>query len=76
MPEPRFWNQGQVCARLGMGEETFRKRRVYLERRGFPPKNADFNGWDSVAVERYLDRQSGLINDVPSVDYRGAGDGL
>jgi hypothetical protein len=75
-PEPRFWNQAQVCARLGIGEETFRKKLPRLERLGFPKFDEVIGGWDSVAIERYFDQRAGLSTVAPGYDFRGAGDGL
>lgn len=76
MPEPRFWNKAQVCARLGIPVSSARRVLARLEKRGFPKMDPDLRRWDSVAVQRYLDAMSGSATVAPVRDYRGAGDGL
>lgn len=62
-PAPRPWNEIQVAARLNRGPEWFRRHREALESQGFPKRDALFEAWDSVAIERWMDRRSGL--DLP-----------
>ena len=62
-PDPRTWNEFQVAARLNRGLEWFRQHRVELERAGFPMKDKLLGGWDSKAIERWMDARSGL--DLP-----------
>ncbi len=60
VPNPRPWNEFQVAARLNRGVEWFRKHRMTLEVEGFPRKDPLLDGWDSKAIEEWLDRRSGL----------------
>jgi len=63
-PTPRPWNEFQVASRLNRGVEWLRKSRAALEAEGFPRKDLLLDGWDSKAIETWLDRRSGL-DDVP-----------
>jgi len=60
-PQPRFWNDWQLACRLGCAVNTMKKRIAELD--GFPQKDKHF-GWDSVAIEAWLDRRAGLIADI------------
>ena len=60
MPTPRIWNADQVACRLGWKVSTFYDHRDELEAIGFPSKVECLGGWDSAAIEAWLDRQSGL----------------
>jgi hypothetical protein len=60
IPQPRPWNEFQVAARLNRGVEWLRKHRSALEQEGFPRKDPLLDGWDSKAIEEWLDRRSGL----------------
>lgn len=61
IPPPRAWNEAQVAARLNRGLEWFRKNRVTLEKDGFPRKDTLLDGWDSKAIDLWMDRRSGLV---------------
>ena len=65
VPAPRIWNAFQVAARLGMSESGFHTKRADLERLGLPARDAGLRGWDSVAVERWLDERAGLVDHAP-----------
>lgn len=69
-PEPRVWSGYQLACRLGMSEETWRRKRPDYEARGFPRFNDFLGGWDAKAVERWLDAQSGLVSPDGSDDFR------
>ena len=56
----RIWNQEEVLMRLHNTSEWFRRKRVQLETRGFPHKSDILDGWDSKAIERWLDQMAGL----------------
>lgn len=64
MPRPRIWNEHQVACRLGFAVATFRTRIEKLVGQGFPQEDDLLGGWDANAVERWLDRRSGLDNDT------------
>lgn len=68
-PDPRFWNDFQIAARLGMGEEKFRKLRPDLEREhSFPRRDALLlDQTDSKAVEAWLDANG---DDEPELNGR------
>lgn len=69
-PSPRVWNEFQVASRLNHGLEWFRKNRSELEGKdGFPGKDNRLGGWDSKAIELWLDRRSGL--DLPANNAEG-----
>jgi len=57
---PRIWSAAAVAKRLGMSSTTFAKRQPELVRAGFPNRDAILQGWDAVAVERWLDARAGL----------------
>lgn len=59
IPEPRVLNDFQVACRLGWSVETFRTKRETLREKGFPQPDDFFGGYDSVAVEDWLDRHYG-----------------
>lgn len=61
VPEPRGWSSYQVACRLGHGEAWFREHRPLLEAEGFPRFDELIAGWDSAAIERWLDQRSGLL---------------
>ncbi len=64
VPAPRPWNEYQVAARLNRGTEWFRVNRKALEAEGFPRKDPLLDGWDSKAIEVWLDRRSSLAIDA------------
>ena len=57
VPDPRYWTDWQLARHLGCTPNTMHRKISKLD--GFPKKDPDF-GWDSVAVEAYLNRRSGL----------------
>lgn len=73
-PEPRIWTQEQVCARLNMSATTFAARLRSWPH--FPARINHLGGWDSVAVERWLDQQSGFVETTSGMDARGKFGGL
>lgn len=60
LPDPRAWNEFQVACRLNRGLRWFQENRVQLEKGGFPRKDDLLGGWDSKAIERWMDARSGL----------------
>jgi hypothetical protein len=68
IPTPRFFDADQVATRLGKSENWFREHQSRLEKKGFPKFNAEFDGWDAVAIERYIDMKSG-IRKPTAADY-------
>ena len=60
VPLPRYLDIFQVATRLGMCENTFRNRRGRLEELGFPKMDEAVEGWDSEAIEAWIDKRSGL----------------
>lgn len=63
IPAPRAWTTYQVAARLNVSEHTFRKRRPELEAVGFPRFDDVLKGWDSEAIEHWMDHRSGIGGD-------------
>ncbi|MBO6807545.1 hypothetical protein [Thalassospira sp.] len=62
VPDPRYWTDWQLAHHLGCSPNTMHRKIAKLD--GFPKKDSDF-GWDSVAIEAYLNRRSGLtLNDA------------
>jgi hypothetical protein len=68
-PAPRPWNEAQVAARLNRGVEWFRRSKALLEAQGFPQKDDLLNGWDSKAIEMWMDRRSRI--ELPANDAEG-----
>ncbi len=62
MPEPRILNAAQVAGRLRKKDSWFYAHRAELEKDGFPEKLNDLGGWDSAAIDAWLDRKSGLAH--------------
>lgn len=60
VPDPRMWSAYQVACRLGFSVEQFRLKRPDLEAKGFPQHDDVLGGWDSVAIETWLDVRAGL----------------
>jgi len=58
--ESRIWNQEEVAMRLHKTSDWFRRKREQLEARGFPRKSDMLDGWDSKAIETWLDQMAGL----------------
>ena len=63
-PLPRLLSERAIAAMLDKGYTKFREIRPQLEAEGFPKIDKLIGGTDSVAVNRWLDRRSGL----PTVD--------
>ena len=57
---PRIWNAYEVAARLGKCETWLRDHLRELVAEGFPPYDERLKGWDSTAIERWLDERSGI----------------
>lgn len=57
VPDPRYWTDWQLARHLGCTPNTMHRKIAKLD--GFPKKDLDF-GWDSVAIEAYLNCRSGL----------------
>jgi hypothetical protein len=61
-PDPRIWTQFQVACRLNRSEQWLMSNRRALEQTGFPKKIDALRGWDSNAIEAWLDKLSGVIH--------------
>jgi predicted DNA-binding transcriptional regulator AlpA len=57
---PRILNAFEVAARLGKSETWFREHLPELVAEGFPPYDGRLKGWDSTAIEDWLDKRSGI----------------
>ena len=55
-----MFNATQVAARLGISVSTFKNRLKIYEAIGFPRYDDVQGGWDSNAIERWLDMRSGI----------------
>jgi len=55
-----MFNATQVAARLGISVSTFKNRLKIYEAAGFPKYDDDQRGWDSNAIEQWLDIRSGI----------------
>jgi hypothetical protein len=71
VPAPRIWTAYQVACRLGISEETWRRRREAWEAQGFPAYDDFLGGWDGEAIERWFDRRAGLVSTTSGDDFRG-----
>lgn len=60
MPDSRIWSHVQVAARLGRGSQWLYDNLPRLKQIGFPLKDRDLGGYDSHAVEAWLDRRAGI----------------
>lgn len=65
-PRPRPYNEFQVAARLNKGVKWFKDHQAMLEAQGFPKRDKLLGGWDSKAIEVWMDARSGL--DLPAND--------
>lgn len=65
IPDPRYWTEYQLACRLNKSVQWLRQHRERLEGQGLPKPDPDF-GYDSEAVERWLDLRSGLRTPSPS----------
>ena len=64
MPEPRGWNDKQVCARLNKGPDWLKTHLPELEATGFPPPDPITGDRDAKAIELWWDRRSGIEKDM------------
>lgn len=64
-PTSRFWTDEDLAARLGKSRNWLRQNRKLLEKQGMPQRDELF-GYDSVAIEHWLDVRAGLRE--PSVE--------
>ena len=58
---PRIWTEEETAHRLGMSVATFRKRLQDLQCAGLPARDSLLDGYDSAAVELWLDRRAGIM---------------
>ncbi|WP_404379554.1 hypothetical protein [Caenispirillum salinarum] len=58
-PPSRFWTDEELASRLGKSPTWLRQNRRYLESQGMPRRDELF-GYDSVAIEHWLDVRAGL----------------
>jgi hypothetical protein len=70
---PRIWSAAAVARRLGMSAGTFGKRLGELVSVGFPSRDPILRGWDSAAIERWLDHRSGIVDHNPAPKDSGLG---
>lgn len=61
-PEPRILTAWQVATRLGKSVGWLNQNLDALGRIGFPRRDEFFQGWDSNAIEAWLDRRAGLAH--------------
>jgi hypothetical protein len=75
VPDPRYWTDWQLAHRLGCTPNTMHRKIAKLD--GFPKKDPEF-GWDSIAIEIYFNRRSGLTlgNNVANKDEHQQWDDL
>lgn len=70
---PRVLSTAQAAAYLGRSLTWFSEHRAELEAAGFPAALPLVGGFDKRAIDRWLDRNSGMIPDNPAVeDYDDA----
>lgn len=60
IPDARIWQSEHIAARFGRSVAWFYTHRKRLEQLGFPQRDRDLGGWDSRAVEAWLDRRAGV----------------
>lgn len=70
IPSPRSWNEFQVATRLNRGTEWFRSNRKALEAEGFPSRDTLLDGWDSKAIEAWMDKRSGLGASINYAEHK------
>ena len=58
---PRILRRSEIAAYLNHSETWFSSQRERLETLGFPKFMATLDGYDKAAVDRWLDRMSGLV---------------
>lgn len=52
----------EVAERLGHSRPWFYAHRRRLEQLGFPQKDAELRGYDTIAVDNWLDRRANIIS--------------
>ena len=62
-PEPRIFTADQVAARLGKGTTWFHEHLRQLSAQGFPNRDPLLKGWDSKAIEIWLDKRGLDVED-------------
>jgi len=60
-PEPRLFNASQVASRLGKGETWLYDHLAQLTAQGFPARDPLLGGWDAMAIERWWDKRSEIV---------------
>ena len=63
VPTPRILDDYQTATRLGRALSWFKENRARLEAEGFPQRDDLLGGTDGDAVDHWLDRRSGLVDD-------------
>jgi predicted DNA-binding transcriptional regulator AlpA len=58
LPDPRLWTPEQVAMRLNRSVPWLYEHMPRLRQLGFPDKDAELGGWDSKAIETWIDRRS------------------
>lgn len=61
-PQPRGWDNCQVCAWLGLSTSWLRQHREVLRRAGMPQPDPVTHRTDATALERWMNRRSGLVD--------------
>jgi len=59
-PDPRLWTSEQVAIRLNRSVPWFYEHLPRLKQLGFPRKDEELGGWDSKAIECWIDKRSCL----------------
>ncbi len=72
---PRIWTEAVTAGRLGMSVTTFRNKLGKLRLAGFPARDELLRGYDSQAVETWLDNRAGL-KPLPASSTTPAGPSL
>ena len=60
IPLPRVLSTKQVAARLGRSVNWLYNHMPRLKQLGFPSKDEELGGWDSLAIEAWQDNRSGI----------------
>ncbi len=70
--EPRMLNAREVAHRLGRCEGWFNQHYEALRKEGFPERDPLLGGWDSHAIDIWLDIRSGLRSAPKAASERRA----
>jgi predicted DNA-binding transcriptional regulator AlpA len=62
-PQSRVLNAKAVAARLGRSVNWFYSHYQQLLKHGFPAKDALLDGWDAMAIEKWMDRRAHLATE-------------